>query len=368
MKSYVLWMLPFSAGLMMLVATRHVYTNSQPLTRLEPPRAPARTPFAHSIAATGILEPASQNIAVGSALAGVVLEVHVPVERVGARVKAGDPLFHVDDRHLHAQLALAKTRASSARAQLTKLEELPRPEDVPPSEAKVQAARANADRARDEYERTRALYYRHAASEEEAVDKRLQHEQAAQEWHRAQREHALLLAGAWKPDLDVARAAVMQAEAEVAQISTEIDRCVVRAPIDGQVLQVNVRVGERVGDQSPQALMVLGRVPPLHVRADIDEHDIAEFRQEGSAVLQLRGSNDRHYPLRFVRVEPYVVAKRWLTGDNTERVDTRALQVIYAVDDADLAMHVGQQVDVFIDSENQAGEVGSSQPNSSRSE
>ena len=118
-----------------------------------------RTPFAHSIAATGILEPASQNVAVGSALSGVVLEVYVPVERVGARVKAGDPLFHVDDRHLQAQLALAKTRAASARAQLTKLEEMPRPEDVPPSEAKVQAAKANADRTRDEYERTRALWF-----------------------------------------------------------------------------------------------------------------------------------------------------------------------------------------------------------------
>ena len=50
-------------------------------------------------------------------------------------------------------------------------------------------------------------------------------------------------------------------------------------------------------------------------------------------MLQLRGKNDRHYPLRFVRVEPYVVGKRWLTGDNTERVDTRVLQVIYALDD-----------------------------------
>ena len=141
----------------------------------------------------------------------------------------------------------------------------------------------------------------------------------------------------------------MQAEAEVAQISTEIDRAIVRAPIDGQVLQVNVRAGERVGDQSQQALMVLGRMPPLHVRADIDEHDIAEFRHEAKAVLQFRGKNDRHYPLRFVRVEPYVVAKRWLTGDNTERVDTRVLQVIFALDEIDAAVYVGQQVDVFLE-------------------
>jgi hypothetical protein len=65
--------------------------------------------------------------------------------------------------------------------------------------------------------------------------------------------------------------------------------------------------------------------------------------------LQLRGKNDRHYGLKFVRVEPFVVAKRWLTGDNTERVDTRVLQVIYELDDPQLAAFVGQQVDVFID-------------------
>jgi HlyD family secretion protein len=349
MKNYLLWLVPMSAGLMLVVATRHVYVHQQPLTRLEPPQTPARTPYTRSIAATGILEPASQNFAVGSALSGVVLEVHVPVDRVGAHVKAGDPLFKVDDRHLRAQLALAKTRAASASAQLTKLEELPRPEDVPPSEAKVRAARANADRARDEHERARALWFRRAISDEETVGKRLKHEEAMQQWHQAQREHELLLAGAWKPDLDVARAAVVQANAEVEQISTEIDRAVVRAPIDGQVLQVNVRAGERVGDQSQQALMVLGHTSPLHVRADIDEHDIAEFRHDAPAVLQLRGKNARHYPLRFVRVEPYVVGKRWLTGDNTERVDTRVLQVIYALDEIDGAVYDGEQVDVFIE-------------------
>jgi hypothetical protein len=95
--------------------------------------------------------------------------------------------------------------------------------------------------------------------------------------------------------------------------------------------------------------MVVGRLNPLHVRADIDEHDIAEFRADAPAVLQLRGKNDQHYKLKFVRVEPYVVAKRWLTGDNTERVDTRVLQVIYSLADDDAAAFVGQQVDVFID-------------------
>jgi len=35
--------------------------------------------------------------------------------------------------------------------------------------------------------------------------------------------------------------------------------------------------------------------------------------------------------LQFVRVEPMITAKRSLTGDNTERVDTRVLKLIYEV-------------------------------------
>jgi multidrug resistance efflux pump len=237
---------------------------------------------------------------------------------------------------------------------LAKLENQPRPEELPPSESKVQAAKANADRTRDDFERARSLVGQRAVSEQEVVTKRLLYEEAGQQWRRAEREHSLLLAGAWQPDIDIARAAVEQAEADVSQIATEIERATVRSPIDGQVLQVNVREGEHVADQSQQALMVIGRLNPLHVRADIDEHDIAEFHVDAEAVLQLRGKNDRHYPLKFVRVEPYVVAKRWLTGDNTERVDTRVLQVIYALDDPDCAVFVGQQVDVFIDSGKEA--------------
>jgi multidrug resistance efflux pump len=252
-------------------------------------------------------------------------------------------------------LGLAKARAAAARAQLKRLEQQPRPEEIPPSEAKVQAAKANADRTLDEYQRARSLVDQHAVSEQESVGKRLLNEVAVEQWHQAQREHSLLLAGAWKPDLDVARAAVDQAEAEVAQIKTEIERAVVRAPIEGEVLQVNVRTGESVSGQSQQALMLLGQLHPLHVRADIDEHDIPQFASNGKAVLQLRGKNDRHYPLKFVRVEPYVVAKRWLTGDNTERVDTRVLQVIYQVEQLDSAAYVGQQVAVFIDADEHRG-------------
>ena len=50
-----------------------------------------------------------------------------------------------------------------------------------------------------------------------------------------------------------------------------------------------------------------------------------------------------------MRVEPYVIPKQSLTGDNRERVDTRVLQVVYAVEEDSPQLFVGQQVDVFIE-------------------
>ncbi|MGC3967314.1 MAG: HlyD family efflux transporter periplasmic adaptor subunit [Pirellulales bacterium] len=59
---------------------------------------------------------------------------------------------------------------------------------------------------------------------------------------------------------------------------TNIDRLTVRALVDGEVLQVNVRPGEFVGSTPGQAFIVLGNVDKLHVRASIDEYDIPRFR------------------------------------------------------------------------------------------
>ena len=66
------------------------------------------------------------------------------------------------------------------------------------------------------------------------------------------------------------------------------------------------------------------------------------------------------FPLTFVRIEPYVVPKKSLTGDNTERVDTRVLQIIYRFERPPFPVYAGQQVDVFI--ERQTSNVGAHDP------
>ena len=105
-----------------------------------------------------------------------------------------------------------------------------------------------------------------------------------------------------------------------------------------------------MGTPPNQPLIVLGNTDKMHVRIDIDEYDIPRFRSGSPAVAVPRGNLQEKYPLTFLRVEPFVVPKKSLTGDNTERVDTRVLQVIYEFDPTGRPpLFVGQQVEVFID-------------------
>jgi multidrug resistance efflux pump len=358
------FVLPVLAACALVFSIYHVVKAQQTLPKPPPPLEPARTPFGDTVAGAGIVEARSENISLGTAIPGVVLEVYASPEvqerarklgvqvwsaLIGQKVKKGDPLFRVDDRQLQAQLKYNQANLLSARRQLAKLENMPRPEEVPPSRAKVEVARASVNVQRDLAARARRLLSSRAMAEEDVNQRQLSLAVAQQQLEQARADLALLEAGAWKYDKGIAAAAVELAEAQVRQTSTDIERALVRAPIDGVILQVNVRPGEYVAAPSSQALMVLGDMrDKVHVRVDIDEHDIPRFEVNGAAQASLRGKPDVKYPLTFVRVEPYVIPKKSLTGENTERVDTRVLQVIYSLEVKDRPIYVGQQLDVFV--------------------
>ncbi len=95
-------------------------------------------------------------------------------------------------------------------------------------------------------------------------------------------------------------------------------------------------------------MIVLGDSKRLHVRVDIDENDLPYFSTAAPAVATLKGRPQVQFALKFVYVEPYVIPKQSLTGYNSERVDTRVLQVIYELPDERMVdVYIGQQMDVY---------------------
>ncbi|MFO0876634.1 MAG: HlyD family efflux transporter periplasmic adaptor subunit [Gemmataceae bacterium] len=339
------YFLPLAALGMLGFALIHVSRAQQDPPHLEPPIQPARSPQGTAVAGTGTVEAQTENISVGSHLSGIVTEVLV---KVGRQVKKGDPLFRLDDRAIQAEVQVRRASLAAARAQLAKLQQMPRPEEIPALQARVAEAKANLADQLDVAQRARRLHASRAIGEEERNRRDQAATMAREQVRRAEADLALLQAGTWEPDLKVAQVNVEQAAAQLRQSETELERLTVNALDDGEVLQVNVRPGEFVSNQAGKALIVLGNVSCLHVRVEIDEHDIPRFSPEMSATATVRGDARHRFSMRRVRVEPMVIPKRSLTGDNTERVDTRVLQVIYAVEDSTRKLYVGQQVDVHI--------------------
>lgn len=346
-RFFVRYVLPIIAAALFVVAVMHVRQSSEEKgTKPKPVNEPPKTPFKNTVAGSGLIEAQTQNIAIGSQAAGVVEEVFV---KVGDRVKAKTPLFRLRDTSLKAQLEIRRAALAAAEAELNRLEKLPREEEIPVKQALVEAAEAvHADRKR-KLAKMEAAFKTQAVTDDEVETARNDLATATAELHRAKADLALLKAGASKYEKAVALAAVKRAESEVAEIETSILLLSIYAAVDGEVLQVNVRPGEFVGTTANQPLVLLGSTVKLHVRVDIDEQDIPRFQQGAKAIAMLKGYPDLKFRLTFKRVEPYVIPKRSLTGENTERIDTRVLQVIYEITSHSTPLYVGQQMDVFIE-------------------
>lgn len=351
----------------------YVWSTRRLATNPPPPIQPARSPFSETLAASGVVEAQTENIAMGSAYPGVVVEVLV---KVGDSVEPGTPLFRLDDRELNGQLAVKRAAVARAKSDLLRQEAEPRKEKLPVQIALVNEAQALVVSTADSLKRAEDTFARKVTTEEDLITKREAFVGAKAAFEKARADLSLLEAGSWEYDRDVTKAQISQAEAEVAKTEVDIERLTVRSLVSGRVLQVNVRPGEFVGAPPGQPLVMVGNVEKLHVRVDIDEFDIPRFRETGEATCVPRGDLQRRYPLEFVRVEPFVVPKKSLTGDTSERVDTRVLQVIYAFDPTKSQgkalpkLYVGQQVEVFIDCGGEKPEetVGSRTPDAVDSE
>ena len=274
-----------------------------------PVSAPARSPYDGKVAATGLIEASRENVKVASPRPAVVTRVHVKVQQ---DVKAGDPLLQLDDREASARVAATLAQLAAAQSQLA----------------------VDQNLVEDQADQLARL-------------ERLERDRVASKDELSRRQFALAGATA-KAAASKAQVAAIQAQLDLAR--TELSVLTVRAPRDGTVLQVNVREGEFAPAAAlAEPLILLGNTKTLQVRAEIDEQNAVLVHPGAPAVGSLKGHADRSFPLRFVRVEPFVVPKRSLTGDSLERVDTRVLQVIYALDRPAFPAYVGQQVDVFID-------------------
>ena len=345
------YLLPLLSVAGVLFAIYSVIASTKVTPAAPPIVPPSQSPYKSQIAGSGLVEANTENISVGTLVSGVIAEVPVHVNQ---DVKKGDVLFRLDDRDLQGQKKVARAAWMSAQRKLDKLKAAPRTEEIPPAEAAMAAAEAMLGDAKSQWQRAEDMKDSKAISIEELSHRKYLMMQAEAAFKQSQANLALLKAGAWAPDLEVAKAEIDSAAANLQAIDINIERLVIRAPITGKVLQKNVRIGEFAqagnfgGPSSP--LLLMGNVEPLYVRVDVDENDAwrVDVKTRPDAEGVVRGDPTAKAALKFVRIEPYVIPKKSLTGDTTERVDTRVLQIIYSLEGSTLPVFPGQQMDIFI--------------------
>ena len=294
--------------------------NREPQTAiLTPPTTPKEQRDSGSVAGSGVVEPSSELIDIGTPLSGVVEQLYVTA---GQQVSAGTPLFRIDTREARAALEQAEAQARSGVQGIA-------------------AAQTRLRVAQNQLALFRGVSDARAISRLELVD----------------REGAVADARA---QLALAQAQSSEARAGVERARVDIARRTVRAPATAQVLQVRIRVGEfasagtgQGGTQDP--LLTMGITIPLNVRVDIDESEIARIDIGKRAVISARGNASAKVTASFVRAEPQVVAKKSLTNSANERVDVRVLQLIYQLPAQDTGLFVGQQIDAFLPAKAKAG-------------
>ena len=361
-----------AAGGFALTAVAVARFNTPPKTG-PAPIAPPAIPFADRVAGVGIVEPASETIEVGALVGGVVTTVFVAE---GQRVERGEPLIETDSREAEARLGTAlasvaaaraqvlaaEARAETAKSRVAQLKAQPRAEDIAEAEAIVDARRAAVVEAEGRLERLLRVSDRGtAANEQPTLEANLAIARA--QLGQAEASLARVKAGAYPEDLAVAegearaaaadvetaRAQVLAAEGAVREAEVARELLIVRAPIAGTVLKLDTHVGEyKAAGPNATALLRLGDIDTLHVRTDIDELDSWRFDQDGAAIATIRGGSRLQVRLRFLRIVPDVQPKKTLTGENAERIDTRVMQVIYAIENPPAFLQPGMLVDVAV--------------------
>ncbi|MCB1681085.1 MAG: efflux RND transporter periplasmic adaptor subunit [Alphaproteobacteria bacterium] len=287
------WKLPFLGLITLSFALFTVLSRAQ-----VPPKVPDVTPpektFERAIAGIGVIEPKGELISIGTEIPGLVTAVPV---KAGDRVNEGDPLFSLDMRDIDAQIATYETVLESAKISAA---------DAADKFKLIQDVRNPQSVSKDEYNRGKFA-------------------------------------------AEFALSQVKQAEAQLEQARTTKERMVIRAPSAGTILDVNIRPGEYApAGVLSQPLIRMGDLSTLHVRVEIDEENAGRLSKTAKAEGLLRGVTDKTYPLTFVRVEPYVEPKQNLAVSG-QRVDTRVLQILYALPADTGGLYTGQQMDVFIE-------------------
>ena len=281
--------LPIAGVLLLVLAVAQVRaTRESAPSAVAPATAPARASLVGEVVAEGrvVTRPDSQAV-VAAEISGTIEAMHVREKDV---VRRGQPIATLRADDVRAARAEAKARLGEA-------------------DADIRLAELEADRAR-----------------------RLAAEGVAAPQLRDARER----------DLDAARARRVALLAEVRRLDAVLAKSVVRAPIDGVVVDRPLAAGESV--LAGGAVATVADLGQTRIEAEIDEYDSGRVAVGGHATITVEGT-EGSWKGTVEEIPDAVVSRRLKPQDPSKPVDTRVLLVKVALAEKS-PLRLGQRVEV----------------------
>lgn len=218
-----------------------------------------------SVSATGTLEPVNE-VEVGSEVSGTLKTVDADYN---ARVTRGQVLARIDTSKLEAQVLQSESALASSRAKVLE------------AEATLKEADAQLGRLR----RVRELSGGKVPSQYE-----LEAQEAAVARARA--------------GVASAQAEVSQAQASLNVNKSDLEKAVIRSPVDGVVLERKVEPGQTVAAsfEAPVLFVLAEDLSQLELQVDVDEADVGMVREGQVASFTVDAYPDKHFPARITQV------------------------------------------------------------------
>jgi multidrug resistance efflux pump len=206
---------------------------------------------------------------------------------IGDHVSVGETLAQLDPEPFLADVSAAESNVAAARANLEKIRLAARPQQIDATNAQLVQARSQFAIAQAQLERQRRLVALGVAPK---TDLEFATTQAAS----AREQLAVLgqqLASQqqpWKPDVDVGRAMVAQAQAALSAARGRLGRAYLKAPFSGTVIARLHNDGETV-DTTNSVIQIAGDRPAIFT-ANFSPADAIKIGDGAMATVTLQGS------------------------------------------------------------------------------
>ncbi len=230
----------------------------------------------------------------------------------GDRVREGQVLVRLEDDEFRAQVEQAEGAVENARAYLQQLQNGSRPEEILAAQHNLDEARANLTDDRITLERTKELVAKGVSAKQALDDATSRYEADQQRVSSLEQAFRLAKIGPRPEEIVRARGALMQAEGQLAYARSQLEATVIRAPINGTILDRTAEKGELITAQFASAaaggpvgsVVTLADLKDLQVELDIAQDDFAKLGPKQKGIVSTDAYPDRKYDGVIAQISP----------------------------------------------------------------